>query len=156
MQRRLGKIDDTDMKILAELMRDASLSVPKLSKKININSSVVYSRIKRMIRRGLIKKFTVEVNEDFLGYNIIAIIGIDIDATIREKIIDHIGRFKEVRELSDVTGRFDLFADVRARSLNELHQFVAHKIGRIDGVRHTETFIQMKTKRLMPQLTLPK
>ena len=66
----MGKIDDTDMKILKELVADASLSVPKLSKKINVNPSVVYSRIKRLIKRGLIKKFTVIVNEQLLGYNV--------------------------------------------------------------------------------------
>ena len=41
----MGRIDDLDVKILSELAKDASISVPKLSKKINVNSSVVYSRI---------------------------------------------------------------------------------------------------------------
>ena len=39
----MAKIDDLDLKILSELSNDASISVPKLSEKININSSVVYS-----------------------------------------------------------------------------------------------------------------
>ncbi|MGA8739048.1 MAG: AsnC family protein, partial [Nitrososphaeraceae archaeon] len=37
------KIDDLDLKILEELSNDASISVPRLSRKININASVVYS-----------------------------------------------------------------------------------------------------------------
>ena len=152
----MGKIDGTDMKILAELMKEASLSVPKLSKKININSSVVYSRIKRMVKRGLIKRFTVEVDEELLGYDITASVGLDIDATLRETIVDKVTSFKEVRRLSEVTGRFDLFVEIKARSLNELHQFVAQKIGRVDGVRHTETFIELKRQILTPQLSLPK
>src|SRR3990170_1601917 len=56
----MGKIDDIDMKILSELVKDAGLSVPKLSKKISVNPSVVYSRIKRLLKRGLIKRYTVE------------------------------------------------------------------------------------------------
>ncbi|MGI0015412.1 MAG: winged helix-turn-helix transcriptional regulator, partial [Nitrososphaera sp.] len=52
----MGRIDDLDLKILGELAKDASISVPRLSKKINVNSSVVYSRIKRLVKRGLIKK----------------------------------------------------------------------------------------------------
>ena len=54
----MGRIDDLDVKILSELSKDASISVPRLSKKINVNSSVVYSRIKRLVKRGLIRKFT--------------------------------------------------------------------------------------------------
>ena len=53
----MERIDDLDLKILSELSKDASISVPRLSKKININASVVYSRIKRLLKRGLIKKF---------------------------------------------------------------------------------------------------
>ena len=48
-----------------------------LSKKLNINSSVLYSRIKRLMKRELIKKFTVIINEFQLGINIKATIGIN-------------------------------------------------------------------------------
>lgn len=43
------KIDEIDKKILELLVQDASISVPKLSKKINVNASVCYSRIKRLL-----------------------------------------------------------------------------------------------------------
>src|SRR3712207_7005828 len=59
----MRRIDDLDIKILSELAKDASISVPKLSKKINVNSSVVYSRIKRLVKGGLIKKFTIIIND---------------------------------------------------------------------------------------------
>ena len=82
----MGKLDETDMKILAELIKDSNLSVPKLSKKINVNPSVVYSRIKRLVKRKLIKRFTVEVNEEVLGYTVSAIVGVNMDAKYRDSI----------------------------------------------------------------------
>ena len=42
----MAKVDDLDLQILSELANDASISIPKLSKKIDVNSSVVYSRIR--------------------------------------------------------------------------------------------------------------
>ncbi|MEM4726556.1 MAG: winged helix-turn-helix transcriptional regulator, partial [Nitrososphaerales archaeon] len=86
----MGKIDDIDMKILKELVSDASLSVPKLSKKINVNPSVVYSRIKRLVKRGLIKKFTVVVNEELLGYNVDAIVGANVDSKYRSNVMEQL------------------------------------------------------------------
>ena len=65
----MGRIDDLDLKILTELSKDAGISVPRLSKKINVNASVVYSRIKRLLKRGLIKKFTIVINDEALGFN---------------------------------------------------------------------------------------
>ncbi|HYO05637.1 MAG TPA: winged helix-turn-helix transcriptional regulator, partial [Phototrophicaceae bacterium] len=72
------------MKILSELTKDASISIPQLSKKLNINSSVLYSRIKRLVKRDLIKKFTVIINESQLGINIKATVGINRDPKLKE------------------------------------------------------------------------
>jgi len=146
----MGKFDEMDMKILAELARDASLSVPKLSKKINANPSVVYSRIKRLVKRNIIKNFTVEINDELLGYVVTATIGMDIDSKLRGSVINELLTLEEVRDISEVTGRFDLLVSIKAKSLDELHNLVSNKIGKINGILHTETFVSMKKKIRTP------
>ena len=153
---KLAKIDDLDLKILTELVRDASVSVPKISKKINVNSSVVYSRIKRLAKRNLLEKFTIVVNEKLLGYAVDAIIGCNIDSKLRENIMAEIYNLEEVRDIYEVTGRFDLLVTVKARSLDGLHSTISMKIGKIGGVQHTETFIEMRRTRKDPQYAVQK
>jgi Lrp/AsnC family transcriptional regulator for asnA, asnC and gidA len=144
----MGRIDDLDVKILSELAKDASISVPKLSKKINVNSSVVYSRIKRLVKRGLIKKFTIVINDEALGLNVKALTGINMDSKLRDNVLNELFKIPEVREVAEVTGRFDVLVTMNARSLDEMHQLISEKIGRVEGVHKTETFIEMrKTSR---------
>ncbi|MCP8307987.1 MAG: Lrp/AsnC family transcriptional regulator [archaeon] len=152
----MGKIDEMDMKILAELVKNANLSVPKLSKKINVNPSVVYSRIKRLVKRNIIKNFTIIVNEELLGYVVTAVIGMDIDAKLRDSVLNELLTLREVKDVSEVTGRFDLIVSIRARSLDELHNLVSDKIGKINGILHTETFVEMKKRAKEPVYYLPK
>jgi Lrp/AsnC family transcriptional regulator for asnA, asnC and gidA len=140
----LGKIDDLDVRILSELAKDASISVPKLSKKINVNSSVVYSRIKRLIKRGLIRKFTIIINDEALGFNVKALTVINMDSKLRDNVLNELFKIPEVREVAEVTGRFDVLVTMNARSLDEMHQLISEKIGRIEGVQKTETFIEMR------------
>jgi Lrp/AsnC family transcriptional regulator, regulator for asnA, asnC and gidA len=140
----MDRIDDLDLKILSELSRDASISVPKLSKKVNINASVVYSRIKRLIKRGLIKRFTVIINDEALGLNVKALTGINMDSKLRDNVLNELFKIPEVREVSEVTGRFDVLVTMNARSLDEMHQLISEKVGRIEGVQKTETFIEMR------------
>lgn len=140
----MATFDDLDMKILAVLIDDSSISVPKLSAQIHVNSSVVYSRIKRLVKKRLIERFTLEVNEGLLGFPVRAIIGCNVDSKKRTAIINEIAGLVETREVLEVTGRFDLMIAVRARSLDELHSFISERMGQIDGVRYTETFIEMK------------
>jgi Lrp/AsnC family transcriptional regulator, regulator for asnA, asnC and gidA len=140
----MGRTDDLDLKILSELATDASISVPKLSKKINVNASVVYSRIKRLSKRGLIRKFTIVINDEALGFNVKALTGINMDSKLRDNVMNELFKIPEVREVSEVTGRFDVLVTMNARSLDEMHQLISEKIGHVEGVQKTETFIEMR------------
>ncbi len=154
----MPRIDELDIRILNELVKDASISVPKLSKKINVNTSVVYSRIKRLVKLGLIKRYTLIVNEEMLGYNVKAITGINMDSKMRDSIIAGLMKISEVREIIEVTGRFDILVTLTAKSLDEIHNIVSESIGRLEGVQRTETFIEMKRTVKSPtynEATLP-
>ena len=147
---KLNKFDELDMRILSELTKDASVSVPRLSKKLKINASVLYSRIKRLSKKGLIRKFTIVVNDELLGINVKAIIGINRDPKLKESIHTELLKIPEVMTISEVTGRFDILVAVSARTLEELHSVVIEKVGRIEGVLSTETFVEMQRTEKEP------
>ncbi len=149
----MAKIDDLDLTILSELSEDAAISVPKLSKKIKVNPSVVYSRIKRLIKRKLIERFTIVVNDHELGYGVKALTGINMDSKQRDNVIDELFKISGVREIAEVTGRFDILVTMYAKSLDEMHRIISDKIGRIDGVLSSESFIEMKSRtKSMPYM----
>jgi Lrp/AsnC family transcriptional regulator, regulator for asnA, asnC and gidA len=150
----LQRFDELDMKILSELTKDASISIPQLSKKLNINSSVLYSRIKRLLKRELIKKFTVIINESQLGINIKATVGINRDPKLKEPIHHELSRIPEIRSLIEVTGRFDIILSVNTRTLEELHKVVIERIGKIEGIQATETFVEMQRTDKEPVYSL--
>ena len=141
------------MKILSELSNDASISVPRLSKKIDVNSSVVYSRIKRLVKRKLIERFTIDVNDAELGYEVKALTGINIDTKKRDNVIEQLFNIDGVREVAEVTGRFDILVTMYSRTLDLMHKMVSEKIGRIEGIQSSESFIEMKSRtKAMPYM----
>ena len=141
------------MQILSELSNDASISVPRLSKKIDVNSSVVYSRIKRLVKKKLIERFTIEVNDAELGYQVKALTGINIDTKQRDNVIEQLFNIDGVREVAEVTGRFDILVTMYSRSLDQMHKMVSEKIGRVEGIQSSESFIEMKSRtKAMPYM----
>ena len=100
---------------MSELSNDASISIPRLSKKINVNSSVVYSRIKRLVKRKLIERFTIVVNDAEIGYGVKALTGINMDTKKRDHIIEELFKIDGVREIAEVTGRFDILVTMYAK-----------------------------------------
>ena len=118
------------MKLLSELTRDGSISVPTLSKKLGINASVLYSRIKRLMKKKLIKKFTVVIDDSLLGIGVKASVGINRDPKFKDVIYKKLMDTVEVVSISEVTGRFDIMIKVYAENLEALHTVVIEKIGK--------------------------
>ena len=146
-------MDKIDQKILSELSKDSSISIPKLAKKINVNSSVVYSRIKRLVKNKLIERFTIEVNNKELGYSVKSVTGINMDSKQRDNIIQELFKVPGVREVAEVTGRFDILVTMYAENLSDMYRIVSDNIGKIQGIVGSESFIEMKTRtKQMPYM----
>ena len=132
------------MKLLFELTKDGNISVPILSKKLGVNTSVLYSRIKRLVRKKLIKKFTIEIDDFLLGIGVKASVGINRDPKFKIQIQKKLLEIAEVVSISEVTGRFDILMQVYAYDLEELHTVVIEKVGKIEGIQNTETFVELQ------------
>jgi len=146
-------VDKTDQKILSELSMDSSISIPKLAKKINVNSSVVYSRIKRLVKKKLIERFTIQVNNKELGYSVKSLTGINMDSKQRDNVIQELFKIPSVSEVSEVTGRFDILVTMYAENLGQMYRIISDNIGKIQGIIGSESFIEMKTRtKQMPYM----
>ena len=140
----MQRFDELDMKLLFELTKDGNVSVPKLSKKLGINSSVLYSRIKRLLRKKLIKRFTIDIDDSLLGIGVKATVGINRDPKFKIQIHKKLLEIFEVVSISEVTGRFDIMIQVYAQDLEDLHAVVIEKIGKIEGIQNTESFVELQ------------
>lgn len=132
------------MKIITELTRDGNVSVPNLSKRLGVNTSVLYSRIKRLVKKKLIKKFTIVVDESLIGIGVRATMGINRDPKLKDSIHKALMKTSEVVGIFEVTGRFDILITLRAKNLEELHTVAIEKIGKIEGIQNTETFVELQ------------
>ncbi|MDC0211700.1 Lrp/AsnC family transcriptional regulator [Candidatus Nitrosopelagicus sp.] len=146
----MAKVDDLDLKLLSELKKDGSISIPLLAKKLNINASVLYSRIKRLIKKKMIKKFTIDIDENQLGFGVKAYVGINRDPKFKTAIHENLLEIAEIDRIIEVTGRFDLMVGALAEDLEQLHSIVVDKIGKIDGIQNTETFVELERTEKSP------
>src|SRR6202167_849192 len=105
------------MRILDSLYKDASVSIPKLSKDLGLNLSVTYSRIKRLSRRQIIKQFTIVVDEEKLGLPASALVGVNLDPKQRDQALSDLAKLDQVRAIQEVTGRFAAFTTLKAKTI---------------------------------------
>ena len=69
----MEKIDETDLKILRILQKDSKKTTKEIAEILNLTSSPVYERIKRLEKQKLIKKYVALVDKKKLNIPITAI-----------------------------------------------------------------------------------
>jgi len=74
-----------------------------------------------------------------------AIVLIDADAARIPEVAAAIAEIRGVSEVYSVTGEVDLIAVVRVREHDALADVIADKVGKIEGVVRTQTYIAFRT-----------
>ena len=76
-----------------------------------------------------------------------------MDTKKRDHIIKELFKIEGVREVAEVTGRFDILVTMYSKSLDQMHKMVSEQIGRIEGIQSSESFIEMKSRqKAMPYM----
>jgi|Deesub1362A_J573_1020465.scaffolds.fasta_scaffold03125_5 Lrp/AsnC family transcriptional regulator for asnA, asnC and gidA len=131
----MRNLDDKDMKIIRMLMDDARASYTNMAKEMGITEAAVRKRVKNLELKGVIKKYTVEVDSSKLGYNIISLTGVDTEP---EKFLEVAKKLKEedfTRSVYITTGDHMIMAEIWARDGDELTKIISDKIGKLPGVK---------------------
>ena len=74
-------VDDLDCKILKLLQEDGRTSFTTIAEKLKFSESTIRKRVQGLQKRGVIKKFTVEIAPFKIGIRTVAIVGVDVDPT---------------------------------------------------------------------------
>ena len=140
-------MDETDHHLLSLLRQDARISVAALAQKLGVSRGTVSNRIRRLEDEGVIVGYTVRLRPDVQHNAIKAWMSIAVEGNQTRTVIASLLGEPGVASLHDTNGRWDLLAELRAESLQELAK-VLERIRLLKGISNTETSIHLETFRL--------
>jgi DNA-binding Lrp family transcriptional regulator len=139
-------LDETDKKILKNLIVDARLSARQLALKLGMSTVTILTRIKKLEKEKIIKGYTALLDHEKLGYNLTAIIEI---IAKKDKIIDieeELAKMENVCGVYDITGNTDSLIIAKFKERNELSEFVKG-LSTIPNVENTITHVVLNTTK---------
>ncbi|MCD6523402.1 MAG: Lrp/AsnC family transcriptional regulator [Thermococcus sp.] len=142
-----GHIDELDKMILNILQEDGRASYSEIARRLKVPESTVRLRVKKLVERGIIRKFAALINPFKAGYSIVAFIAVDVEPSRVKKAAEELSKLPEVDVLGIATGAHDILMQVTVRDLQELENFLIEKLGRIEGIRSTETSILTSVRK---------
>lgn len=138
-------MDSHDHKIIAELRRDARLSLSDLEQIVGLSRATVRTRIKKLEDQGAIIGYTVVLAEDMQVHPVRGLMMLAIEGRGTDRISRVLGGIGAVRAIHSTIGKWDLIIELGAETLEVLDQ-VLSDIRRLDGVTASETNLMLRTK----------
>ncbi len=135
-------LDEIDQKIIAILRKDSRTSFVKIAEAVGLSETAVRKRIKNLQEHEVIKRFTIEVDEE---QQTKAIALITTQAQIHTPSIsqDFI-KIDGVSHLYETTGEYDIIAFLSTTSIEKLNQTL-EKIRLTNGVIRTNTSLVLRS-----------
>jgi len=146
----MEQTDDTDNILLKLLSEDAKLTVKELAAKVNLSTTPVFERIKKLEANGYIKKYIAILDAERLNFGLIIFCNIKLkqhDKSIGHDFVSDIMRLDEVVECYNISGDYDFLLKVYAKDMKHYQDFVFNKLGSVKSIGSTHsTFVMCENK----------
>jgi len=147
------KFDNTDKKILFYLQNDSKMTTKALSIHLNLSSTAVYERIKKLEKNGVIEKYIVLINKEKVEKSFVVFCQIKLmqhKQTYVRRFEKEVIKFDEVLECYNVSGDYDYFLKVVVKNMEEYHNFLNDKLTTLDHISSAHsTFIMNEVKNTL-------
>ena len=137
------QLDDIDHRILDALHKDGRTPFAQIAEQLDVSPGMIRMRFNRLVEMELLKVVAI-TNPLRMGYEAMAMIGIRTDGRMMIEVAEKIAALDEVVYLIITSGRYDIMAEVFCRDHADLLRFITEKLYGIEGIRETESFLQLK------------
>lgn len=151
------KLDAIDLRILAALQADGSLSNVELARRVHLSPSPCLARVKALEAAGIIERYVALANAAALGLGLNVFISISLKTQSKEALAafeQSIAEHEQVMECYLMTGDSDYLIRVVIADISALERFILERLTPIPGIEKIRTSFTLKQVRYKTALPL--
>ena|SRR3989344_5764415 len=126
-------MDNLDLSIIEFLSKNSRTPFMQIAKKLKVSESTIRKRVSNLEKNEVIKKYSLVVDTNKIGFENVALIGVDVAPEKYLDIAKKLADFDEVKYVASSTGDHMFMLEVWAKNSDALRE-VSDKIKRVDGV----------------------
>ena len=135
-----------DARIISALGADGRRSYADVGAEVGLSTAAVHERVKKMLDKGVIRRFSISVDPERVGLNFTAFVAIRNDGGIHcRDVAPRLRAMPQVEELHSVAGEYDFLAKIRTTHARALED-VIYQIKAIEGVARTTSTVVLNTE----------
>ncbi|HUV34145.1 MAG TPA: Lrp/AsnC family transcriptional regulator [Candidatus Desulfaltia sp.] len=137
-------LDETSLRVLEEYLRDARQSFREIARRTGYSSGTVASRIREMEEAGVIKRYTVQLDYERLGYELTVITEVIVSDGMMLEVGGRISKIPQTIGVYNVTGDSDIMVVAKFRTRQQLSDFTKN-LTKMPYVVRTKTHVVLNT-----------
>ena len=126
-------MDRIDFDIIGLLSKNSRMPFVEIGKKLNVSESTIRKRVATLKNEGTIKKYSLVVDSSKIGFQNVALIGVDAAADKYLDVANKIKRMADVRYAASTAGNHMFMLEVWEKDNDELRN-ISERLKSIDGV----------------------
>jgi Lrp/AsnC family leucine-responsive transcriptional regulator len=130
-------LDSIDLQILRALQENARLTTKELAAKVNLSTTPVFERLKRLEKSGFICKYVAVLDAEKLGRGFTVFCSVKLkqmNRTVARDFISVIKDIPQVAECYNVSGEYDYLLKIQAPDMKYYNEFIINVLGTIDSI----------------------
>ncbi|MBQ8969401.1 MAG: Lrp/AsnC family transcriptional regulator [Bacteroidaceae bacterium] len=142
------RLDHTDLNILRALQKNARLTTKELAAEVNLSTTPVFERWKRLERGGYIQRYIAVLDAQKLNLGFVVFVNVKLRRMNHDIALDFVQRIREVTEVTEcynISGNFDYLLKIHAPDMHAYQEFILNKLGTIESVGSIESTFVMDT-----------
>lgn len=139
-------MDEIDTRLIGILRRDARTPLSVLASTAGVSRGMITNRLRKLEDDGVIAGYTLKLRPDSGQEGLRAWMGIAVNGNQTRAVTASLLGEPGVEQVHDTNGRWDLLAEIRAKSTADLSR-VLERVRLIKGIVSTETSILLATYR---------
>ncbi|MEQ8909820.1 MAG: Lrp/AsnC family transcriptional regulator [Vicingaceae bacterium] len=146
----MKKIDDTDAKLLSLLQFDGRMTIKELAAKLEMSTTPIFERIKKLEKAGIIDHYAAVLNPDKLGKKLYAFAHISLKDHSKELVdefTEQIVQIPQVLECHYVTGDSDFILKILLNDMEKYREFVMNSLFQMSNIAKVETFLSLSVSK---------
>lgn len=149
-------IDKIDHKILSIIQKDARVSNGEIAQQVEMATSAVFERIKKLEKKGIIQGYETRINPQALGLDLVAFIFVKAQEKVGcVETGQCLAEILEVQEVHHVAGEDCYLVKVRVANTQALGRLLREQFAAIETIQSTRTTIVLTTMKETSQLPIP-
>lgn len=140
------KLDSVDIKLLRTLQNDARQTVKCLALQVNLSSTPVFERLKRLENDGYIKRYVAVLDAEKLNQGFVVFCNVKLSKMNRDiasEFTQIVQDIPEVTECYNISGSFDYLLKIHVPNMKYYQEFLLNVLGAIDSLGSVESMFVM-------------